>query len=254
MRFRRYASADIGRINTQQDFLMTAAKQILANSSSINIVDLANTFISYVKTDMPLNNLIWFARRFMDIKFDNIHFSTAPGNDEDYVGRESYVTLYVDEWLEMINEKISPLVEDITATDLSILTRGSDRILYVTDGNRVGDASWGASSRGPSPSSSSGGNNSGSNSGSSGGGSNSGSGSGSGAGGAQGSPGNASNNGDDNYPSDEVIVPIDDDDRQAPDDAYSGQPDISQSGGPVPDNYAGGGGESQTQPPAGDDT
>lgn len=158
VRFRNtYASGDIARIGVQQNFLTAALQQILAKGSSINVRDLASVFIRDVKTNIPFENLVWFGIQFLKLDADSITFEMAPGNNEDFVGLESYVTLYVDEWLELVNRKLSPLHEDITETGVSILTRGADKRLYVTDGNRVGDPSWGASSRGPSSAGSSGG-------------------------------------------------------------------------------------------------
>ena len=40
--FTWYSDADIGRIGTQQDFLKTAAEQIMANKDKINISTLAD--------------------------------------------------------------------------------------------------------------------------------------------------------------------------------------------------------------------
>jgi len=150
LRFRSgYSNADIGRIGTQQEFLKSAAEQILAKKSSINILELADIFIGNVKTDISLDNLIWFGRELLRLEVDNIIFQTLPGLYIDYVGAQSYVTIFVDEWLEMINSTVSPFYDEITKDDVSILTRGEDRYLYVTDGNRLGNPSWGANSRGP---------------------------------------------------------------------------------------------------------
>jgi len=66
-----------------------------------------------------------------------------PGNTTDRINGLSYVTVFVDQWLEMVNERLNPFNEEITAQDVSILTRGSDRRLFVTDGNWRGNASWG---------------------------------------------------------------------------------------------------------------
>jgi LCP family protein required for cell wall assembly len=158
LRFRNYASgaADIARIETQQDFLTSAAQQILARRSSISILELADIFLRNVRTDMSLDNLIWFGRRFLELDADNINFHVMPGNSQDFVGNQSYVTIYVDEWLELVNNTLSPFNDEITPADVSILTRGEDRRLYVTDGNMLGDPTWGSTSRGPAPPSSSG--------------------------------------------------------------------------------------------------
>ena len=149
MRFRTgYSNADIGRINTQQSFLMTAASQILAKKDSINITEMADIFFKYVKidSDLTLGSLIWFGKEFLKMEPDGIGFHTMPGDYNDYVGYDSYVSIYIDEWLELLNEYINPYVEDITLESLSILTRGADGRLYATDGNRAGNASWGSGS------------------------------------------------------------------------------------------------------------
>jgi LCP family protein required for cell wall assembly len=143
VRFRRFADADIGRIRTQQDFLMTAAKQILASKNSIKVTDLAKIFIQYVKTDLTLQNIIWLASELYKLDSENITFTTLPGNYIDGFNGDSYVTIYVDEWLEVINTKLNPFLEPIKAEELSILTRNSSNALYVTDGHYEGRQSWG---------------------------------------------------------------------------------------------------------------
>jgi len=138
-----YASGDIGRIGTQQAFLKSAAEQILEKRSSLSISVLANTLLSNVKTNIALGDLIWFGKEFMKLDADNIAFLTLPGNTSDSISGLSFVTIYVDEWLELVNDKLNPFSAEITADGVSILTRGADRKLYVTDGNRQGDESWG---------------------------------------------------------------------------------------------------------------
>jgi len=144
VRFRSYRTGDIGRIGTQQSFLQTAAGQILENRGSLSVLDLANVFINDVVTDLTLSDLIWFGREFMRLDADNISFHTMPGNIADSVGRMSYVTIFVDEWLELVNDVLNPFHDDFTPEDVSILTRGANRRLYVTDGNWRGDANWGS--------------------------------------------------------------------------------------------------------------
>ncbi|MDR2572433.1 MAG: LCP family protein [Oscillospiraceae bacterium] len=144
-----YASADIGRVNTQQRFMQAIVKKVLSNKNSINVLDMANIFVGNVKTNIQLNHLVWFGREFLKMNSDDINFFMMPGV-VDNVQRQSYVTIIVDEWLDIINNRLSPLMLDITADDVSILTRDVDRKLFVTDDNWQGDSSWGASSLGPS--------------------------------------------------------------------------------------------------------
>ena len=145
LRFRSgYSNADIGRIGTQQSFLQSAAEQILDKKDSISVIELAGIFLNNVKTDAKLDDLIWFGREFLRMDAENINFHILPGNTGDSVRGQSYVTIHVDDWLELLNSTFNPFNMEITKDDVSILTRGSDRRLYVTDGNRQGDASWGS--------------------------------------------------------------------------------------------------------------
>jgi hypothetical protein len=145
VRYRKgYPDADIGRIGTQQDFLMAAAEQILAKQNKLDITELANVFLKYVDTDLNIGNLIWLGKEFYKTDKSNISFTTLPANYGDSVNNTSYVTIKVDEWLKVLNEKINPYKQNMTAEDLSILTRCADGKLYVTDGNWAGKKSWGA--------------------------------------------------------------------------------------------------------------
>jgi len=148
MRFRGYADGDLRRIRVQQDFLLAAARQLLAGVNAGNITTFIDTFLSHVRTDIQMNNLIWLGREFLNINPDNINFSTMPGNSDQVAGGY-YISLILDEWLDIVNNKLSPLHSEITAEDVSILTRGEDRRLFVTDGNWQGSSTWGQNSRGP---------------------------------------------------------------------------------------------------------
>ncbi|MCL2819882.1 MAG: LCP family protein [Oscillospiraceae bacterium] len=151
MRSRRsYQNHAIGRDYAQQEFLMAVAKTVLAtNWSAGKIADMVDIFNKNVTTDIALNHLVGFATDFMRLKLDNIKFHMMPGAI-DSVGRQSYVTIQVKEWLEVINENFNPFNRDITDRDVSIFTRGPDRRLMVTDDNWQANRSWGSSSLGSS--------------------------------------------------------------------------------------------------------
>jgi len=149
VRFRGFADGDIGRIGTQQAFLTSAVQQILENSDEIRYRDIISIFLNYVETDLSFGNLLWFAQSFLRMDAENVHFATMPGNYNDRINGLSYVTIFVDEWLEMLNEMLNPFDEDITREELSILTRsgGSNSQLIVTDGNFAGNQQWGQPGR-----------------------------------------------------------------------------------------------------------
>jgi len=150
MRSRRsYANHAIGRDYAQQEFLQAVASTVLANRNNIKVDDMVDVFFRHVNTSIPLNYLVGFARDFLQISNENINFYMMPGAIDSARGN-SYITILVDEWLELINEKFNPFNRDITVHDVSILTRGPDRRLMVTDGNWQGNTNWAAGSLGPS--------------------------------------------------------------------------------------------------------
>ena len=155
LRFRSFASGDIGRINVQQQFLTAVVEQILANRSSLaslsNLTALADIAFNEVNTDIDSAfHLLWFAQRFFELEPENITFATTPHVMNDFIVNRGYVVIVLDEWLEMLNEMLNPFSVDKTASDVSILSRGADRRLFSSDGNWAGgNASWGSGSRGP---------------------------------------------------------------------------------------------------------
>ncbi len=149
MRFRSgYEDQDIGRIGTQQDFLKAAAAQIIAKADKLNLNTLVDLFVNYVDTDLTTGNLIWFAKEFFKMDVENINFYTVPGNYEDVVKHGgqwvSYVSIYPEEWVQMLNATLNPFYEDILLEDLNILTRDPEtRKIYSTSGVYAGNPSWG---------------------------------------------------------------------------------------------------------------
>ncbi len=95
VRFREgYASQDIGRMHTQQEFLKAVAKQLMTPANMDKLGDFCKIFVDYVKTDLTVGNLFWMG--------------TAVAG--------------MEEVLAMVNEHLNPYTEDRTAEDLNILT------------------------------------------------------------------------------------------------------------------------------------
>lgn len=65
-----YPSADIGRAATQRAFLTALVKQTITPSNVTNVTSLINTFIQYVDTDMPLNDMVFFATQAIGMDLD----------------------------------------------------------------------------------------------------------------------------------------------------------------------------------------
>ena len=128
-----YYNGDLGRIATQQDFLKSAASQILSVGNIPHLAEAIEIFTENVDTDLTGGNLAFFAREFLLMDKDNITFSTAPGEGV-MIGVTSYYQLNVDEWVEMINEKLNPYFETVGVENLDILRYDSDEGFISTAG------------------------------------------------------------------------------------------------------------------------
>ena len=139
VRFRSgYASADIGRIGTQQDFLKSVASQMLTLGNIPNLPTFIDIFEEYVVTNMSASNLAFFARQFLLCKSEDINFHTLPGNYGDSIKGLSYVSINISEWLEMVNTCLNPYDQDVTEANVNILTHSSSTGFYATTGYVAG--------------------------------------------------------------------------------------------------------------------
>ena len=65
-----YVNADIGRTATQRAFLVALAKQTITPSNAAKVTSLINTFAQYVRTDMKLNDMVWFGTQAIGMDLD----------------------------------------------------------------------------------------------------------------------------------------------------------------------------------------
>lgn len=135
---------DIDRINTQQNFLKTVFKKCISMESLVtNLDDYIAIFQEYVKTDLTTGNMTWFAKEFLKLDMENIHFHTMPSNYSEMIYGFSYGTVLVDEWLEMLNEHLNPYDQPITLEDVDLIYRDENGNLCATSGEiKGGDESF----------------------------------------------------------------------------------------------------------------
>ncbi len=140
VRFRRYASGDIGRIGVQQDFLKALIKQCLALENWSKISSYIRIFNDYVDSDLTSGEMLWFGEKAMGLDMENVNFMTLPGNYSAYAWSRSmgqnlsYVTINTEEALEMINTYFNPYDTPITRDMLDIMSVNSDGTLSSTSG------------------------------------------------------------------------------------------------------------------------
>jgi LCP family protein required for cell wall assembly len=130
---------DIERINIQHAFLKTVARQCLSLSNLVTkLDDYIEIFRTYVKTDLTAGNLAWYGGELLKLSEEDICFDTLPSNYCDSIRGFSYGTIYVDEWVEMVNEKLNPNYEAVTAGNREKLTRAAAGRLTATGGEIAG--------------------------------------------------------------------------------------------------------------------
>ena len=116
-----YATADIGRIGTQQAFLTAVAKQTLQVSNLDKIPEMAEIFAKWVETDLKLSNLIWIGEQALSMGSDSIAFHTLPGDGAGYYKGGSYYVLDPEGVLELIDTYFNPYRRPLTREDMDIL-------------------------------------------------------------------------------------------------------------------------------------
>lgn len=116
-----YPTADIGRIGTQQAFLLTAAKQAIRLTNLDKLPVYADIFHSNVKTNLEVSNILWLGEQALAIGTDAIAFHTLPGDGAGWYDGGSYYILDDEAVLTLINTHFNPYPEDLTLDDMDIL-------------------------------------------------------------------------------------------------------------------------------------
>ena len=81
MRFRKgYSNQDLGRVQTQRSFLVAMVKQTISLSNVTKVTSLIQILNKYVDSNMPLNNMIYFATEAIGMDLNTaLSSSTLPG-------------------------------------------------------------------------------------------------------------------------------------------------------------------------------
>ncbi len=131
---------DTGRQKIQRDFLKAVAEQCLQLKNWTKVSAFAEIFFESVETDIPWNNLIWFAEQAMELDTENIAFHSMPGNPEGWYYTPSlgvnlnYFFADPEGIAELINEHFNPWTLPITVEDLQIVYKNEDASLGITSG------------------------------------------------------------------------------------------------------------------------
>lgn len=109
-----YPDADIGRTRTQQEMVKAIAKKILSNPQKVG--QYVEILSQYVKTDLSLGNLLWFAGPALEFDFDDLTTATLPGDgSKSYKGTDWVYELDIQGCLDIINDCLNPYTTPVTA-------------------------------------------------------------------------------------------------------------------------------------------
>lgn len=137
-----YSNGDIGRIETQQNFMKAVFRQLLEIKNVTKIQKFAKIFKEDVKTDLSVQNLFWFGKSAIigGLSMDNVNFVTMPNKSTScwsrtYHNYQSYVVPKSDELLELVNNSLSPFQQEVTLTDLDIMSVNKNGSISSTTGH-----------------------------------------------------------------------------------------------------------------------
>lgn len=131
---------DTGRIQTQQAFLKAALKQALSIRNWTKITGYVEIFNRDVESDLELGNMLWFARKAMDLSEDGFTTCTIPGDyyasawSRSTQSMQSYVTLFPQQVIRLVNESFNPYLAQVTMANLDIMSITADGSVISSTG------------------------------------------------------------------------------------------------------------------------
>ena len=116
-----YANGDLGRIETQQAFMTAVIEKCLQPSVLLpNLLEYIDIFQRNVVTDLSVGNMAYFAKSAIgNMNMDNVAFMTMPWKD---AGDGAHVLPIGSQLVEAINDGFNPYEEDISLSDLDLVT------------------------------------------------------------------------------------------------------------------------------------
>ena len=137
MRFRNnndgtgYPIPDLGRIQTQQAFLHTVARDLLQLRNLIRLGEFAEIFADEVNTNIPFHAMFWYLQQMYQMDADNIFFHTMPTEIDVWIRGGSYVLIELEPWLDMVNAYLNPFPEMVHTEHVRLYTRVNGEIMVV---------------------------------------------------------------------------------------------------------------------------
>ena len=139
VRFRRYSEGDIKRVEVQQNFMKALIKECLSIRHWGKIKAYIDLAMENVETDLESGSIVWFAANVLGLNgvkmltMEDVETCTLPGDywgsawSRDTRQEQSYVTIYPNQVVKLVNEKFNPYEQNVNTSMLdamSILKNG----------------------------------------------------------------------------------------------------------------------------------
>lgn len=128
-----YPGGDVDRIQTQHDLLMALMKQMLDLGNIPNLSKFIEIYEENVTTNLTARNIGYFASEFLKLDYSDITFNTLPGDASIWLYDISYISPYINQWLDMVNEYLNPFTVEITQSNVDMLSFDGENF-YATIG------------------------------------------------------------------------------------------------------------------------
>lgn len=131
VRFRSdYVQADIGRIDAQKIFLTALFKQLKTNLTVTTVPQIVEQVVKYVTTDVPLADIIIYAKELLGVDMNNVSMMTLYGTATQTETGAWYYIMNRASTLDMINTYFnvynSPITDEIFDRTQAFTDEGSD--------------------------------------------------------------------------------------------------------------------------------
>ena len=140
-----YIRGDIDRLETQHNLIKAVAGQALQLKNVGKLIEIAQLVLGKAETNLTIGNMQWYAEEFMKMSLDGITFVSMP-TSERWINRTAYLSIDVDEWLEVVNASLNPFDTPITPEHCNLFgvlqsepnrTTVTPDFYYSTNGSEV---------------------------------------------------------------------------------------------------------------------
>lgn len=113
---------DEGRAAMQRQMLVNLAKKVLSWNSLTKVLDFVDIFNTYVKTDLSVTDMAWFATQAINVDLSTgLKQGSLEGRSDSYYKGHSWCYTYkAEDILPTLNEILNPYDMDLTAEDLDL--------------------------------------------------------------------------------------------------------------------------------------